>query len=99
MKRKSPSVHDEERFEKSRAQQVAKQVIRDFESMLEQRAEREALREKILAKYGFDIGTRQEAITQTGPYADQANLDRIALHNMEHGVGVIHIVNDEKEED
>lgn len=65
----------------------AKQLVAEAESELANIADREARRQSILTKHGFDIGTREEAITQTGPYADQANLDRIAVFFMEHGVG------------
>lgn len=67
----------------------AKRAVWELEDMLSDLSRRAELRETILAKHGFDIGTREEANTRTGPYADQANLDRIALFYQEKGVGTV----------
>ena len=79
---------DEERLERHRERQIAKRVIADAESEMEYAAWRRQQALEIDARYGIDIGTREQANTLTGPYADQTQL---ALLYMESGVGVIQL--------
>ncbi len=48
-------------------------IVIEAEMVIAQHAEREAARSVILNKYGFDIGTRDEANNRSGPYADPTN--------------------------
>ena len=82
----SRTEDDYERYWQARQ---VKSLIAEAEAELANITDREARRQNILAEHGFDIGTREEAVTQTGPYADQANTDRIAVFYMEHRVGNI----------
>ena len=77
----------EAQFEAQFVARQARRLVSETEAELAAIANREATRLRVLGESGFDIGTRQQAITQTGPYSDQANLDRLALFFMEHGVG------------
>ena len=70
---------------------MEKKLIRETEEQLESVARREEHRQAFLKKTGIDIGTREDAIYQTGAYLDQSNLDRISLYYQEHEIGSITI--------
>ncbi|MBG6106589.1 hypothetical protein [Frigoribacterium sp. CG_9.8] len=74
-------------FDTARRKHETDTLLTQAEQYLAGLADREARREEVLLRHGFDIGTRQEAITMTGPYQDQANADRIALFFMERRIG------------
>lgn len=82
-------AEQQEKFDAARLRYMEKKLVRDAEEQLESVARREEHRQAFLKKTGIDIGTREEAIYQIGPYLDQANLDRISLYYLEHGVGTI----------
>lgn len=82
-------TNKEQQFEQYWTERRAKRLVAEAEDLLANIADRETIRRSIMAKHGFDIGTRDQALNRSGPYADQANLDRIALFYMEHGVAVV----------
>ena len=82
---------DEERLERHRDRQIAKRVIAAAESEIEYAAWRSRQALEMHARYGVEIGTREQANNLTGPYAEQAQQDRLALLWMESGVGVIQL--------
>jgi hypothetical protein len=53
--------------------------------------ERAARRERILDEYGFDIGTREEANSRTGPYADPENQFKVEAFLTLSDVQIIHL--------
>ena len=61
-------------FDARRRRMVTEQFVAETQAYLENLEDRERRRQKILAEYHFDIGTREEAIMQTGPYEDEDNM-------------------------
>lgn len=63
----------ERKMDAERLARIDKRRAREVVSAAEYVTHRATMREKILVEYGFDIGTREEANTQTGPYSDPEN--------------------------
>lgn len=77
----------ERAFQRKWELSTTKKVVRAAEEMLEEQASRTERQIDTYLRTGIDIGTREEANSQTGPYADQANRDRLALYLQEHRIG------------
>ena len=80
-----------EKFDAARRRYMEKRLVLDIEEELENITHREEHRRDFLECTGIDIGTREDAIYQTGAYLDQSNLDRISLYYQEHEIGSITI--------
>lgn len=82
---------NEDRMDAEFRRRQEKRAIEAVVSAAEALNERAARRERILAEYGFDIGTREEANSQTGPYADPDNQFAVEAFLTMNDVKIVHL--------
>lgn len=78
----------ERKMDAERLARIDKRRAREVVSAAEYVTHRAAMREKILTEFGFDIGTREEADNQTGPYSDPENMMNRDLALITSGVKI-----------